>query len=570
MKHLYRNAALTVFLLLASALVLSGCATFASPPTADQNQVIGSVRISFTVCASGGADGACMDWWGNSGQPVSSGAKQVFLGFRVPSGANAPLSFSSTATGPSDSGPQLQFTKSSAYTSELQRLDPAPVGKEWFGYTSQYVTYNSGSGEQNFSADVDFGLPERADGSPFAGPFTYQAVVGGRQYGTDPTEPIDCQDSLTTDWGGPGSATEGICVDDPAPEDLDTDSSLETRDAGITSGAAASVVQGGTVAVPFTFAYAGKATPDASFSFAATTNVPGATVTPSVSTLEPAADSSKIVGVSVAVPSQAAPGTYSVTLTARLSNGQSRSGTAVLVVGAAPAGTPAVSTPAVKIALPANTSMPSISGNPRQGRTLSASRGVWGNGSTSFAYRWQRCKETVQSCSAISGATRRSYKLIAADIGSTVRVLVTATNSAGDTQAPSTRVGPIAPRLASLPEIREAMSIALVPRGKAARISALLKNRGYLFSFHSPAAGRLRVSWYLRGSKALGDKRVLVARASASFPRAKTVKIRLVLNARGKALLAGAERLTLVGHGRFAQTHKHRVIIVKKKLALGH
>src|SRR5664280_1925988 len=169
MKHLYRNAALTVFLLLASALVLSGCATFASPPTADQNQVIGPVRISFTVCASGGADGACMDWWGNSGQPVSSGAKQVFLGFRVPSGANAPLSFSSTATGPSDSGPQLQFTKSSAYTSELQRLDPAPVGKEWFGYTSQYVAYNSGSGEQNFSADVDFGLPERADGSPSLG-----------------------------------------------------------------------------------------------------------------------------------------------------------------------------------------------------------------------------------------------------------------------------------------------------------------------------------------------------------------------------------------------------------------
>ena len=56
---------------------------------------------------------------------------------------------------------------------------------------------------------------------------------------------------------------------------------------------------------------------------------------------------------------------------------------------------------------------------------------------------------------------------------------------------------------------------------------------------------------------------------SASFPRAKTAKIRLVLNARGKALLAGAERLTLVGHGRFAQTHKHRVVTVEKKLALG-
>jgi hypothetical protein len=568
MKHLRRNAALTALLLSASALLLSGCATFASPPVANQNQVIGSVRISFTVCASqpGGFPlGSCANTGNSSSSPfsspyASSGPSQLFLGFRIPSGATAPQSFSSTATGPTDSGPQLQFTKNDSYRSELQRLDPAPAGEEWVGYTSQYVSYDT-AGDQNFSADVDFGLPEHADGSPFVGPFTYQAVVGGRQYGTDPTEPIDCQSSLTDSWGGPGSATEGICVDDPAAADLDTDSSLETRDAGITPGAAASVVQGGTVTVPFTFAYAGTATPEASFAFAATTNVPGAAATPSISKLEPTADSSTVAGVSVAVPQQAAPGTYSVTLTARLSDGESRTGTAVLVVSAAP-----ITVPAVKVAYPVNTSSPSVSGKRRQDQILSASRGAWANHSTSFSYSWQRCKSSTRACLAISRADMRRYRLKAADIGSQLRVLVTATNANGSARAVSARTSPIGPRLGSRPEIREAMSTVLAPQGAAAAIPALLEHDGYAFSFHSPAAGRLLICWYLKSARS--DEQVLVARASAAFSSAKTARIKLALTAQGRELLAQADELELVGSGRFAQTGKQRVVTVEKKLTL--
>lgn len=571
-KRLCKSAALTALMLSLSALLLSGCATFASPPTASQNQVIGSVRISLTVCASQpGAlpDGACADQGNSASSPftggyASSGTSQLFLGFRVPSGAGAPQSFSSSAAGGGST--ELQFTKSAGYTSELQRLDPAPAGKQWVGYTSQYVDYDASSGDQRFSANVDFALPEHADGSPFAGPFTYQAVVGGRQYGDDPAQPIDCQDSLTGGWGGPGMATQGICVDDPAPEDLDTDSSLDTRDAGIMPGSAVSVVAGNTASVPFTFAYAGTEAPAASFAFEAKTTVSGAAATPSVATLAPTADSSRPVGVSVSVPESTAPGNYSVTLTARLSNGESRSGTAVLVVSASPDDSPDASPAA---ALPANTSLPYVSGNRRQGRILSTSRGVWRNGSTSISYQWQRCKRSAGTCSAISRATKRYYRLAAADVGSKVRVQVTSTNDDGSASATSARVGPIRARVASSPEIREAMSIVLVPRGKAARIPALLKNRGYSFSFNSPAAGRLTLSWYLKSGKTVGnDKQVLVARTKASFSRATTVKIKIVLNAQGRKLLASSEQVALVGTGTFSQTGKPRAIVVTKRLTL--
>lgn len=110
------------------------------------------------------------------------------------------------------------------------------------------------------------------------------------------------------------------------------------------------------------------------------------------------------------------------------------------------------------------------------------------------------------------------------------------------------------------------MSIVLVPRGEAATIPALLEHGGYVFSFHAPAAGRLLISWYLK--EARSDERVLVARGSAAISSAETAKVKLALTTRGKELLAQAERLELVGSGRFAQTGKQRVVTVEKKLTL--
>src|SRR3712207_6389438 len=80
---------------------------------------------------------------------------------------------------------------------------------------------------------------------------------------------------------------------------------------------------------------------------------------------------------------------------------------------------------------PVNAVAPPLGGTPRAGQTLSSSTpGSW-DGSTPMTYtrRWERCNAEGASCVPISGATGTSYVLTDADARSTVRVVVTATNS---------------------------------------------------------------------------------------------------------------------------------------------
>jgi hypothetical protein len=88
-------------------------------------------------------------------------------------------------------------------------------------------------------------------------------------------------------------------------------------------------------------------------------------------------------------------------------------------------------------AVPANTSLPSISGSARDGSVLTAAHGSWTNSPSSFAYQWQRCGAGGANCQPIGGATSQKYTVTTADVGSRLRVQVTATNSSGAGQATS-------------------------------------------------------------------------------------------------------------------------------------
>ena len=86
---------------------------------------------------------------------------------------------------------------------------------------------------------------------------------------------------------------------------------------------------------------------------------------------------------------------------------------------------------------PVNTALPTISGQAQQGSTLSASTGSWSGNPTSYAYSWRRCDSGGANCQPIANATASSYLLTASDVGSTLRVVVTATNASGSTSATS-------------------------------------------------------------------------------------------------------------------------------------
>src|SRR2546421_799519 len=88
---------------------------------------------------------------------------------------------------------------------------------------------------------------------------------------------------------------------------------------------------------------------------------------------------------------------------------------------------------------PRNLVRPAISGTPKVGEELTTSNGAWTGGVRSFAFAWQRCDAAGVNCASVTGATGRTYGVRAADVGGTLRVVVTARNLAGATSVTSDR-----------------------------------------------------------------------------------------------------------------------------------
>jgi hypothetical protein len=88
------------------------------------------------------------------------------------------------------------------------------------------------------------------------------------------------------------------------------------------------------------------------------------------------------------------------------------------------------------VTAPVNTAEPGISGSTVEGATLSATTGTWAGTGLAYAYQWVRCGADGglpdgSDCPTIAGATSSTLTLTSDDIGSRLRVQVTASNSAG-------------------------------------------------------------------------------------------------------------------------------------------
>ena len=290
----------------ALALALSGCVTIEDQGSTQLDN-IGSVQVITRA-------------EGNSG----AGSAQVLLAYRIPSAAAAPAVVDTIAT---TGGPGFRFNLSSSYSTELESKSPPQNGQKWVGYLSPTLSF--GAGTKDFTIAPAFGLRQGSDGSPFQGPFDFRTIVGWRAVdGTRPADrPVVCGTPITTEQDGTD------CASDPeSTSTIAMNVQQPTQDLGILEPSSPDVVRQGNVArLAFDAVFAGDGNLEPTFSMSASTDVPDAEAMPSTPTLTPA-EGSNPSRVIFRVPVDTPPGTYYVTLTAALANGQSRSSTRELIV----------------------------------------------------------------------------------------------------------------------------------------------------------------------------------------------------------------------------------------------
>jgi hypothetical protein len=92
----------------------------------------------------------------------------------------------------------------------------------------------------------------------------------------------------------------------------------------------------------------------------------------------------------------------------------------------------------------ANIAPPTIAGTATAGQTLAGDTGNWTGGASSLSYSWQRCAADGTACAPIAGATGPTYVVSSTDVGSTIRVAVTGSNTVSSAQATSAQTAVVA------------------------------------------------------------------------------------------------------------------------------
>ena len=101
-------------------------------------------------------------------------------------------------------------------------------------------------------------------------------------------------------------------------------------------------------------------------------------------------------------------------------------------------------TGAVQSAAPVNTIAPNVTGAARLGATLTAVAGTWTPATPTYAYQWQGSSDGGATWTGIIGATAATYTLAQSDVGTMVRVTVSATNVDGTARASSAATATVA------------------------------------------------------------------------------------------------------------------------------
>src|SRR5579884_2542958 len=158
-----------------------------------------------------------------------------------------------------------------------------------------------------------------------------------------------------------------------------------------------------------------------------------------------------VLGATAAAHVAATPAATTTTTTAMTSTAATTTTTRTSTTTPTSTTKPATTTTAAATK-PSSTAAPTVSGTVQVGHLLTATNGNW-DGSTplTYSYQWRVCGANGGACRDIPGATGNEYSLKSQDLGNTLRVVVTAKNSAGSASATSTPTARVAAAAAAAP-----------------------------------------------------------------------------------------------------------------------
>jgi RTX calcium-binding nonapeptide repeat (4 copies) len=168
---------------------------------------------------------------------------------------------------------------------------------------------------------------------------------------------------------------------------------------------------------------------------------------------------------------------------------------------------------------------PTIAGKAQEDALLTASSGRWrGSKPIQLSYQWQRCDSDGEACADIPGERAPSRFLTAADIDSTVRVLVTARNWLGHKTAASlpTRVvlpaAPLlvaAPRISGRPQLGQTLTADVGAWESSRPLTYTISWRICVGRRCKPASGGTERTFVLRGAALEKTVRVIILATNA-------------------------------------------------------
>jgi hypothetical protein len=129
------------------------------------------------------------------------------------------------------------------------------------------------------------------------------------------------------------------------------------------------------------------------------------------------------------------------------------------------------SAPDWQSAVPVAAVAPSIFGTAQAGQLLTTDNGTWNGADPTrfpYTYQWKRCNSAGNNCNITVG-TSSSYPPVSADVGSRIRLTVTASNEAGSTaSSPSSATAAVTAAGSLSPPVNIVAPVVSLPTGETA------------------------------------------------------------------------------------------------------